>query len=166
MTRQAIVLGSARLVLHDVAFGIRQLVDIGLRALSPGINDPTTAYDVIVHLGVVLRELLWRDLAPILRIEDDRRLVAANDLSHNDYLKRSLDQIRLSGADQPAVAATLIQMLGDIADDLKAADLTHRESLVRQMNETVLATYVASNPLPVDLERMQLLARAHGLTTV
>lgn len=165
MTRQAIVLGSARLVLHDVAFGIRQLVDIGLRALSPGINDPTTAYDVIVHLGVVLRELLWRDLAPVLRIKDDRRMVAANDLSHNDYLKRSFDQIRLSGADQPAVAATLIQMLGDIAEDLKAAGLTHRESLVRQMNETVLATYLASNPLPVDLERMQLLARAHGLKT-
>jgi uncharacterized membrane protein len=165
MARQAIVLGSSRLVLHDVAFGIRQLVDIGLRALSPGINDPTTAYDVIVHLGVVLRELLWRDLAPTTRTADDRRLIAANDLSHADYVKRALDQIRLAGADQPAVAATLIQLLGDIAADLAEAGLNDRVALVREMNDTVLATYVASHPLPVDLERMVELARTHGLTS-
>jgi uncharacterized membrane protein len=112
LVTNALVLGDARILLEDVAFGIRQLVDIGLRALSPGINDPTTAYDVIVHLGIVARELLWRDLTPAVRTIGGRRLVIANDLSHVDYVNRAFDQIRLAGATQSAIAATLMQNAG------------------------------------------------------
>lgn len=158
----AIVLGDSRLILQDVAFGIRQLVDIGLRALSPGINDPTTAYDVIVHLGVVARQLLWRDLSPGAHILDDRRLVTASDLSHEDYVNRAFDQIRLAGAAQSAIAATLLQTLGAIAADLERDGLSDRAAAVRHQGALTLATYAASGPLPADLERVGTLAARYG----
>jgi uncharacterized membrane protein len=70
---------------------------------------PTTAYDVIVHLGFVMRELLWRDLLPHVRVIGSRRLITVNDLTHDDYVNRALDQIRLAGATQSAIAATVLQ---------------------------------------------------------
>jgi uncharacterized membrane protein len=43
---------------EDVDFAIRQLVHIGLRALSPAINDPTTAVEVALRVSGLLRKLL------------------------------------------------------------------------------------------------------------
>ena len=158
----AIVLGDSRILLTDVAFGIRQLVDIGLRALSPGIHDPTTAYDVIVHLGIVVRELLWRDLTPAVRIMDGRRLVSASDLSHADYVNRAFDQIRLAGATQSAIAATFMKTLGAMASDLDRDGLSHRAAAVRRQGALALATFEAGAPLQEDLERVRSLAAQHG----
>jgi uncharacterized membrane protein len=106
--RGALTLGVTRMMLEDTEFGIRQLVDIALRALSPGVNDPSTAYDAVVHLGDVMRDLLWRDLAPLVRVSDGRRLVAAADLAHEDYVERAFDQIRSSAASHPAMVAALL----------------------------------------------------------
>jgi uncharacterized membrane protein len=158
----AMVLGDSRMLLQDVAFGIRQLVDIGLRALSPGISDPTTAYDVIVHLGVVVRELLWRDLTPTVRVMEGRRLVSASHLSHGDYVNRAFDQIRLAGAAQSAIAATLLQTLGSIAADLDRDGLSDRAAALRRQGTLALATYEAASPLADDLTRMHTLAERLG----
>jgi uncharacterized membrane protein len=158
----AMVLGESRIMLQDVSFGVRQLVDIGLRALSPGTNDPTTAYDVIVHLGLVVRELLWRDLSPDVHRGDDRELVTAADLSHSDYVNRAFDQIRLAGAEQSAIAATLLQTLGALAADLNRDGLSDRTTAVRRQAALVLATYEASDPLQDDLARVFMLAERHG----
>ena len=51
-------LASERQMRQDVAFGIRQLVDIAERALSPGINDPTTATQCLDELHRILRRLV------------------------------------------------------------------------------------------------------------
>jgi len=161
----AIVLGDSRVLLKDVAFGIRQLVDIGLRALSPGINDPTTAYDVIVHLGVVMREVLWRDVPPPVRVMDSRRLMTVNDLTHEDYVSRAFDQIRLAGASQSAIAATLLQTLGGLVSDLNRDGLTERASSVRRQAELTVATYESTSPLPDDLARVRGLATRHGFAS-
>ena len=55
-------LASERQMRQDVAFGIRQLVDIAERALSPGINDPTTATQCLDELHRILRRLVGRQL--------------------------------------------------------------------------------------------------------
>ena len=55
----------SRMMHQDIGFGIRQIVDIALRALSPGVNDPTTAHECIVHLGAISYEILRRDLPPV-----------------------------------------------------------------------------------------------------
>ncbi|MGE0812668.1 MAG: DUF2254 domain-containing protein [Vicinamibacterales bacterium] len=159
----AIVVGDSRLLLKDAAFGIRQLVDIALRALSPGINDPTTAYDVVVHLGIVMRELLWRDLAPVVRVTDDRRLVTASDLSHADYVNRAFDQIRLAGASQSAITVILLRTLGGLANDLQRDGLTERDAAVVRQAELTLVSFASTSPLPEDLARVRALAEKHGI---
>ncbi len=56
---------------QDTSFGFRQQVDLTLRALSPGINDPTTAVHTLGHLSALLCEAASRDLDP-LYLHDDR----------------------------------------------------------------------------------------------
>ena len=133
-----------------------------LRALSPGINDPTTAYDVIVHLGLVMRELLWRDLPPRVRAVDGRRLMTVNDLTHEDFVNRAFDQIRLAGASQSAIAATLLHLLGGLAQDLERDGLADRALPARRQGELTLASYESTSPLPDDLARVRALADRHG----
>jgi hypothetical protein len=66
----AIVLGEERTLDQDVGFRLRQLVDIADRALSPGVNDPTTAIQVIDQLHDLLRRLADRSLPPLRRGHD------------------------------------------------------------------------------------------------
>lgn len=56
--RGCVRVGPTRTMNEDTGYGVRQLVDVALRALSPGINDPTTAQDAIFHLGTVLVDRL------------------------------------------------------------------------------------------------------------
>ncbi len=51
----ALAIGETRTLQQDVSYGLRQLTDVALKALSPGINDPTTAQDAIFHAGVAAR---------------------------------------------------------------------------------------------------------------
>jgi uncharacterized membrane protein len=59
---------------QDPAFGVRQLVDMALKALSPGINDSTTAETCLDHLGVILARCVGRDLTPRRRYDRDGKL--------------------------------------------------------------------------------------------
>ena len=54
--------GFERTIEQDVAFGIRQQIDIGCKALSPAVNDPYTAAQAIDHLAVVCADLAVRPL--------------------------------------------------------------------------------------------------------
>ncbi len=92
--RAAVHLGSERDLTEDVGFGMRQLVDIAERALSPGINDPTTAVQVIDQLHDLVRRLATRALPPRQRLTEDGRLavhVPRPDFA--DYLALALEEI-------------------------------------------------------------------------
>lgn len=103
-------------MLQDVPFGIRRLVDIGNRALSPAVNDPYTAVQAVQHLSVLLcllarRRLgdrLYRDAQGVLRVAVPLPRFA-------DYLRLGTAQIRRSGAREPAVARSLIQLFADVS---------------------------------------------------
>ncbi len=58
--RSAVMVGESRTLQQDVAYGVRQLADVALKAMSPGVNDPTTAHDAMSHVGTVLADLLSR----------------------------------------------------------------------------------------------------------
>ncbi|WP_380156105.1 DUF2254 domain-containing protein [Kineococcus sp. R86509] len=60
----AVVIGPERTEAQDVAFGLRQLSDVATKALSPGINDPTTAVHALGHSSALLCELVGRPLGP------------------------------------------------------------------------------------------------------
>lgn len=108
--RRSFAFGDTRTMQQDIGFGIVQMVDIALRALSPGVNDPNTANDLIVHLGAVLLALWEREISQPT-VEQDTRTLIHSSLDHEDYLKASFDSIRIYGAADPAVAATMVRTL-------------------------------------------------------
>jgi uncharacterized membrane protein len=72
-----IAVGQQRTVEQDAGFGLQQLVDIAVKALSPGINDPTTACLCIDHLGALLSRLAARRIPDPCRVEQGRLRVIA-----------------------------------------------------------------------------------------
>ncbi len=96
---------------QDAAFGIRQIVDIALKALSPGVNDVTTAVMCVDHLTAILSRLASRHIPSPHRYEDGELRVIAKGQSFKSLLGDSFDQIRGSAKGNVAI---LLQMLGAI----------------------------------------------------
>jgi uncharacterized membrane protein len=112
----ALSTGIERTATQDIAYGLRQLTDVVVRALSPGINDPTTAVHGLNSCSASLCELARYRLGrrPIRDDEDELRVVLARpDLA--DLLDLVFDQPQLYGAGDPTVLARLLSMLRELA---------------------------------------------------
>jgi uncharacterized membrane protein len=156
----AIQVSDARTMLQDIDFAIRQLVDIGLRALSPAINDPTTAIEVILRLGSLLRTLLTVPLGPpALQDNDGRVLVQPWNLDHDEFVAHAFDQLRQTCLDQPEVAATLLRVLRMLIAHVEAEEQAQRApALHRQMRMLLEALQDQPGLHPEDLQRLQALS--------
>jgi uncharacterized membrane protein len=122
---------------QDVALGLRQLTDVAVKALSPGINDPTTAVHALGHGSSVLCQLVTRRLGPRLLRDGDgvaRVSLARPDLP--DLLDLVIAQPARYGAGEPAVMIRLLELLREVAwtTDLPAhrAAVADQRSRVRQ----------------------------------
>ncbi|HSP41747.1 MAG TPA: DUF2254 domain-containing protein [Luteolibacter sp.] len=126
-----VFIGPIRTAAQDFEFCLRQLVEVALRALSPGINDPFTAMSCIDYLGAALVKVARRKL-PRRRFADadDVPRVWVRPTVFADLLDASFNQIRQASGDRPDIAIRLIERLGDIA---RAALLeSHREAAAAQ----------------------------------
>jgi uncharacterized membrane protein len=104
-----------RSVQQDVAFGFRQLVDIAERALSTGVNDPTTAVQALDQLHDLLRRLATRPLRSGTYRDDEGRVrLVTPPERFEDYLALSLDTIEQYGADSTAVQTRVDVLLRDL----------------------------------------------------
>ncbi|UVE96969.1 DUF2254 domain-containing protein [Dietzia sp. B32] len=157
---EAIDVTAARTMLQDVDFAIRQLVDIGLRALSPAVNDPTTAVEIILRLGTLMRKVLTCPPAPLAIHDDEGRvLVQPWNLHPDEYVAHAFDQLRQSCLDQPEVVATLLRVLRMLISPVDAAGCHARaDSLDRQMRLTLEAVAEQPGLHPEDLARLQAMA--------
>jgi uncharacterized membrane protein len=108
--------GFERTAAQDVAYGLRQLTDVAVRALSPGVNDPTTAVHALGHSSALLGELADRDLGPrVLRDADDRVRAVLRRPDLGDLLDEAVTQPRRYGAGDPAVLGRLLTLLDELA---------------------------------------------------
>ncbi len=113
--RDAVLLGEERGLDEDVGFGLRQLVDIALRALSPGVNDPTTAVQVLDQLHDLLRRLATRSLPVRCVVRRDDRVVATTpSAGFADYLDLAVDEIHHWGSEDPRIRARLCGLLREV----------------------------------------------------
>jgi len=153
--RRAVVTAPERSLELDPTFGIRQLVDIALRALSSGVNDPTTAVDVIHHLKTPVRRVLLSD-APrrVFAGEDDRRVFLTQTPGRSDYVHAAFSEIRLAATGQPYVLDALLEVLQDLESDLDDAGFNGRSGALRQEIELTLETARASGLPEPDLARV------------
>lgn len=155
----AIEVTDTRRMLQDVDFAVRQLVDIGLRALGPDINDPTTAIEVTLRLGGLLRTVLATPLPPpALRDREDRVLVQPWNLSHEEYIAHSFDQLRQDGVDHTEVAAALLRILRMLMIHVEEEDRLELVPALEHQRRMLLDSLEKRTDLhPGDLARLQSL---------
>jgi uncharacterized membrane protein len=123
-------LGRQRTITQDVAFGIRQIVDVALKALSPGINDTTTAIICIDYLGAILVRVASRRIASTSRSADGELRVIARGPNFADLLADAFDQIRQNAESNTAVLTRLLDTLSVIAG--RTTDVPRRQALLNQ----------------------------------
>lgn len=132
-------LGLDRTESTDLAFGLRQLQDVATRALSPGVNDPSTAVLAIGQLSAVLCRYAAHPLGDdVVEDEDGRPRAAAPRPGFAAMLELAVGAPRRYGASDPEVLAALLTLLIDLAEHV--ADAGDRAAAVRAQVERVLAS--------------------------
>jgi uncharacterized membrane protein len=114
-------ISSHRTVAQDPAFGIRQIVDMALKALSPGVNDTSTAVMCIDYLTAILALLVTRDIPSSLHYQDGELRMIFIGPDFESLLDESLDQIRSSGAGNVAIMARILGALETISGQTSSA---------------------------------------------
>jgi uncharacterized membrane protein len=135
--RGCLALGSARTPHQDLQFLVDELVEIGLRALSPGINDPFTAITALHWLGAATAKLGERDLRlridREIEVEDALVIPVADDYSH--FVARGLGAMRSTVATNRIAALVMFDALADAGSTLD--DESRRAELRRQGDQLV-----------------------------
>lgn len=123
--RRCVRLSTERTFEQDPKYPIRLLVDVSIKALSPAINDPTTAVQAIDQLEDLLRRLSRRELdAGFARDKEGRLRLIFPMPSWEDYLRLSFDEIRQFGNTSIQVVRRLRAALIGIADAAVGAERT------------------------------------------
>jgi uncharacterized membrane protein len=135
---QAVHLDTQRTFEQDPRYAIRLLGDIAIKALSPAINDPTTAVQAIDQIEDLLRRLARQDLdtALIRDLNGDLRLIIPLPWGE-DYLLLAFDEIRQFGAMFIQVIRRLRAALADMA--ASAMVLSRAEATQHYLNQLDLA---------------------------
>jgi uncharacterized membrane protein len=148
--RDSIRVGFERTMEQDAAFGVRQLADIGTKAVSPAVNDPYTAVQAVQHLAVVLAALVRRPLGSQLLRDPAgsiRVVVPARDLGY--YRDLACAQIRRSGARDPRVMRALLRGLHAVAG---FTTVDADRAMIAEQVRLVLAESERAMSQPADLE--------------
>lgn len=124
---------------QDIGYGVEQMVDIALRALSPAVNDPTTAAHALGHLSAITaRTVRMPRLPAALRREDGALGVVTVAHPSRDDVRAALSPIRHNCSDHPAVVARFVQAVEEVAyvcDDreVNAELIAQLDALVDQL---------------------------------
>lgn len=110
-----LALGDSRSVEQDPEFAVRQLVEVGLRALSPSLNDPFTAVAVVDRLGAALGELAEHALPDGCTRRDGRLRLRRAVTDYAGLLDAMFHLLRQAAGSQPAVLIRLLEVLAEVA---------------------------------------------------
>ena len=109
-------LGPSRTLQQDVEFGVLQIVDIALKAISPAVNDPTTAVTCVDQLSRILIRFAAREPPPpIFYNPPGIARVSIRSIDFDGLLKSAFEQIRLYSKSDVAVSLRMLRALADIA---------------------------------------------------
>ena len=156
------IIGEQRTSQQDAEYSIHQLVEVAIRALSPGINDPYTAIDCIDKLASALCFLTTRELPGENCFDGEGKLrLIIKPFTFAGMMNASFDQIRQYGSTSVAVTIRLLEMLTLIAAQTTR---TEQRQAVQRQGEMILRTSRKALPEQNDkedvLQRYQLLLAA------
>lgn len=140
-----LIVGNRPTPLQDIEGAVNELVELAVRCMSPGINDPFTARTCIDYLGSALSRLVTCDFPSVCRLDAERRLrVIVRRPDFRDVLASAFNQIRQNSSKHVAVmtrlleALCLIALAADHESDLHALRMHARmvrDAALKEINE-------------------------------
>lgn len=129
--RATFYFGARRTLSQDVEFAIDQLVEVAVRALSPGVNDPFTAINCVERLGAALCILSEKKIPSRYRYDDDSRLRIVTDKSTvKGIIDDTFNQIRQAARSDTAVTLRLLETIEAVGHHTRSS--VFRSALRRQ----------------------------------
>ncbi|MGE0718921.1 MAG: DUF2254 domain-containing protein, partial [Alphaproteobacteria bacterium] len=113
--REATALSDQRGSSADLEFAVRQLVEVAVRALSPGINDPHTAVSVIDQLGATLCRLAPLQLPTGVVLHEGKTVLVVPAVDYDGLVDAMFHMIRQNGAHSTAILVRLLDVLASVA---------------------------------------------------
>jgi uncharacterized membrane protein len=134
--RAAFDLGPTRTLQQDVEFGVLQIVDIALRAISPAVNDPSSAITCVDQLSRILIRFASREPAEQLLFDPPGVVrVSIAWIGFDRLLESAFEQVRIYAKGDMAVSLRLLRALGDIAATTQNPN--YREALIAMARRIV-----------------------------
>jgi uncharacterized membrane protein len=147
LLRAAIAIGEERTIEQDPAFAMRLIVDTAIRALSPAVNDPTTAVHGLDALEVVVRDLARRDLdASLARDAGGRVRVVWRSPGWSDVLDLAFDEIRAYGAPSVQVCRRMRAALEDLRASTAPERHAHIAEQLARLDAAVALAHADGSP--------------------
>ncbi len=132
--REATALGPTRVSGDDLEYAVRLLVEVAVRALSPGINDPHTAVSVLDRLGAALCEVVSRPTPRRSFCRQGRLVLVAPKVDYAGLTDAMFHTIRQNASGTPAVLIRMIEVLAAVRaaepSMLRARELRRHADLV------------------------------------
>lgn len=119
-----------RTLANDPGYGLRQLVDVALKALSPSVNETTTGVMCLNWLGAMLLRMSERRFPSPLQVREQCIRVITNAPRLGDFIALAFDQIRENAAGNSAVLRRMLEVLLALAEGNGAN--AARQSILRQ----------------------------------
>jgi uncharacterized membrane protein len=145
----ATALGTQRGGSADLEFAVRQLVEVAVRALSPGINDPYTAMSVLDRLGTGLCDLVPLHLTSGVSMREGRVALVVPNIDYTGLVDAMFHMIRQNAADHVAVLIRLLEVLTAVVSCERDP---HRMKTLERHADLVLGDAERDVTTPEDLE--------------
>ena len=100
---------------NDPGYGLRQLVDVALKALSPAVNETTTADMCVNWIGVMLVRMSGRRMPPRIRSSEKHIRVLTHALGMAEFIKLGFDQIRQNSSGNVTILRRQLEVLLTLA---------------------------------------------------
>ena len=149
---EATALGSQRGGAADLEFAVRQLVEVAVRALSPGINDPFTAMSVLDRLGTALCDLVPLHLTTGVSMRHERVVLVVPTISYDGLVDGMFHMIRQNAANHVAVLMRLLEVLTAVASCERDPE---RVKALRRHVDLVLGDAERDVATPADLDEIR-----------
>jgi uncharacterized membrane protein len=173
--RGAFTLGHKRSPDEDLLYGLLQLSDVAVKALSPGVNDPTTAIMCLNQMGAILSEAsLKRPRADVRYGKGGRPRVYAPAPDFREMVGQAFNGVRRYSMGDASIAIRMLEIIEEIAADtvdegyldalrrqakaiVEEADRNIKNSYDREdLNETIRKIQISTNGRPWQLETLEV----------
>ena len=157
--RQYFEIDDYRTIEGDAAFGLRQIVDIALKALSPAVNDTTTGVICIDYLSAILVSLANRPSCPAFHFENGKLRVIIGQQKFEDFFDLAFNQIRQNAGGNVAVIMRQLNALNVlskiIADCPHENERRERHDLLETQAKLLLELADKTIPANIDLQTIK-----------